>query len=266
MSPTNGCSADGCTAAWNASEASFDVARSVLMHEAHALSRMAEKLVENKAAMQRAVCLACMRTQGGSAGADASGKIVMVGVGKSGHVARKLSSTLMSLGTRAVFLHPTEALHGDIGVLNPAHDVVMALSYSGESPEVVGFMELPQVQACARIVMTANAHARLLQYSDVWLDCSWTPSVPSEAQRFTSSQYEASPDMPAPTTSTTSMMALGDAFSMALTHAKGVQRSTFLANHPGGHLGQVLPQGPAAPAVPAVSAASERAECKNGRS
>lgn len=212
--------------------ASVNVAHTVLVHEAQALARLADKLAQNHLAMQRAV----------HATHAACGKLVLVGVGKSGLIARKIASTLTSLGTLAYFLHPVEALHGDIGVVQPGRDVVMALSYSGESPELLTFMQLPQVQQCVRIVMSANPNGRLVPLGDIWLDCGCSIEVPGAASGpFSTSSSEAWPDIPAPTTSTTTMLALGDAFSMALTHAKGIQCHTFFANHPGGNLGQVFP-------------------------
>lgn len=220
------------SAGLDAAPAPENVAHAVLVHEARALARLADKFAQNHMAMQRAVNVT----------RAARGKLVMVGVGKSGLIARKIASTLTSLGTPAFFLHPVEALHGDIGVVQPGHDVVMALSYSGESPELLTFMRLPQVQQCVRVVMSANPNGRLVALGDIWLDCGCSIEVPEATSGpFSTSLSEAWPDIPAPTTSTTTMLALGDAFSMALTHAKGIQCNTFFANHPGGNLGQVLP-------------------------
>ena len=212
--------------------ASVDVAHAVLLHEAQAMARLSDKFSQNRLAMQRAV----------HATRAARGKLVLVGVGKSGLIARKIASTLTSLGTLACFLHPVEALHGDIGVVQPGEDVIMALSYSGESPELLTFMQRPQSQRCVRIVMSANPRGRLVPLGDIWLDCGSSIEVTDAASGpFSTSSSEACPYIPAPTTSTTTMLALGDAFSMALTHAKGIQCQTFFANHPGGNLGQVFP-------------------------
>ena len=192
--------------------ASVDVAHAVLLHEAQAMARLSDKFTQNRLAMQRAV----------HATRAARGKLVLVGVGKSGLIARKIASTLTSLGTLACFLHPVEALHGDIGVVQPGEDVIMALSYSGESSELLTFMQLPQSQRCVRIVMSANPRGRLVSLGDIWLDCGSSIEVTDAASGpFSTSSSEACPYIPAPTTSTTTMLALGDAFSMALTHAKG---------------------------------------------
>lgn len=220
--------------------ASLDTARSVLLREAQALHKLAEKLQQNDQAMRFAIELVLGRSS-----TLASGKIVTVGVGKSGFVAQKLAATLTALGTQAVFLHPIEALHGDIGILQAECDTVLALSYSGESLEVLALMQLPQVQRCAKIVMTANEHAQLVRLADAWLDCGCHDPMLKGTDAvlqggFHTSSIEGWPEIPVPTTSAISMMALGDAFCVALSHAKGVQRQTFHANHPGGNLGKVL--------------------------
>lgn len=144
------------------------------------------------------------------------------------------------MGTPAFFLHPIEGFHGDLGIINPGSDVVFAMSYSGNTPEVLAFMSLPQVQQCPRIAMTANRFGRLVQLVDVILDCSGPENLlQQENGVINTSSTEAWPPIPAPTTSTTIMMALGDAFAMSLTNAKGIDCTAFFANHPGGNLGQV---------------------------
>ena len=148
---------------------------------------------------------------------------------------------LSSLGTQAVFLHPADCLHGDLGILCPGHDVVLILSYSGYTSETLAFIRLERVQRCARIAMTANVNSPLAQAADVWLDCSVESDMPnSGAGSFDTTNSEAWPPIPAPTSSTTVMLALGDAFAMGLTQAKRNERATFAENHPGGNLGITL--------------------------
>ncbi|WFD27710.1 hypothetical protein MNAN1_002715 [Malassezia nana] len=210
------------------------LAQLILQREASALQALADKLSAQQAVqepLQEALHIATKYTQ------DLQGKMVLVGVGKSGIVARKIAATLTSVGVPAVYLHPIESMHGDLGLVIPGRDVIMVLSYSGNTPEIHAFLKLEKVQQCARIVMTANATSELLALADVWLDCS--ASEPSKDGKA-STETEAWPVIPAPTTSTTLMMALGDAFALALTQVQELTCTTFAKNHPGGHLGQLL--------------------------
>jgi arabinose-5-phosphate isomerase len=170
------------------------------------------------------------------------GRVVVSGIGKSGHIARKLAATLASTGTPAFFVHPAEASHGDLGMITP-DDVVVALSNSGETDELVLLM--PHLKrAGARIVaLTGNEQSSLAQAADVHLDAAV--------------DVEACPLGLAPTASTTAALALGDALALALLDARGFSVEDFARSHPGGALGRrlltqvrdVMRTGPAIPAV-----------------
>lgn len=139
-----------------------------------------------------------------------------------------------------MFLHPVESFHGDLGLLTPGRDLVLAMSYSGNTPELLAFMRLAQVQQCARVAMTANGQSVLAELCDVWLDCRGPRTAEQAAAGvYNTSHSEAWPAIPAPTNSTIITMAMGDAFAMALTELRGLTKTTFFSNHPGGNLGQV---------------------------
>ena len=157
--------------------------------------------------------------------ANATGKVVVTGVGKSAHVAAKVTATLNSTGTKAMFLHAGEALHGDVGAVEPG-DVVVCLSKSGTSDEVVGLLPTLRNRGCALIALTARAESPLGKAATVILDVS----VEEEACRF---------DL-APTTSTSLQLALGDALALALMERSGFQPDDFAKNHPAGALGKKL--------------------------
>lgn len=155
----------------------MELAQVVLQREAAALQAQAHKLCAQQAVqdrLQEALYISAKYTQ------NNQGKMVLVGVGKSGLVARKIAATLTSVGIPAIYLHPIESMHGDLGILIPGRDVVMVLSYSGNTPEILAFLQLEQVQQCARIVMTANISSALIILADVWLDCSTTESPKSK--------------------------------------------------------------------------------------
>ncbi len=153
------------------------------------------------------------------------GRVVVSGIGKSGHVARKLAATLASTGTPAFFVHPTEALHGDLGMIT-ADDVVIMLSNSGETDELVT-LTLPLKREGARIVaITGNESSSLAQAADIHLDAAV--------------DAEACPLGLAPTASTTAALALGDALALALLDARGFSAEDFARSHPGGALGRRL--------------------------
>jgi arabinose-5-phosphate isomerase len=155
----------------------------------------------------------------------ATGRIVVTGMGKSGHVARKIAATLASTGSPAFFLHPAEASHGDLGMLAPG-DVVLALSQSGETPELKAVIEYCKRFATPLIAITAEPGSALGQAADVAL-------VLPHAE-------EACPNQLAPTTSTTMQIALGDALAIALLEAGGFSAADFRNFHPGGRLGARL--------------------------
>jgi arabinose-5-phosphate isomerase len=151
--------------------------------------------------------------------------VVVTGIGKSGLICRKIAATLASTGTPAFFLHPAEALHGDLGVVT-ADDVVVALSYGGETPEVVRLVEIVKRLGARLIGMTGAPRSTLAQVADVHLDCAV--------------DEEACPLNLAPTASTTAALALGDALAMVLATEKGFRADDFAHRHPGGSLGKRL--------------------------
>ncbi len=156
---------------------------------------------------------------------DARGRVVCIGMGKSGHIARKIAATLASTGTPAFFVHPGEAAHGDLGMITDA-DVVLALSYSGESDEILTLMPVLRRQGNPVIAMTGRAASTMAREADVHLDVS----VPAEA----------CPLHLAPTSSTTASLAMGDALAVALLEARGFTADDFARSHPAGALGRRL--------------------------
>ena len=154
-----------------------------------------------------------------------SGRVVCIGMGKSGHVARKIAATLASTGTPAFYVHPGEAAHGDLGMVTDA-DVVLALSYSGESDEILLLLPALRRQGNVVIAMTGNPGSALAQEADIHLDVA----VP----------VEACPLRLAPTSSTTASLAMGDALAVALLEARGFTADDFARSHPAGALGRRL--------------------------
>jgi arabinose-5-phosphate isomerase len=154
-----------------------------------------------------------------------SGRVIVTGMGKSGIIARKIAATLSSTGTAALFLHPAEALHGDLGVVQSG-DVVVALSQSGETAELVRLLEAIRRIGARLISITGRASSTLGQASDVTLGCHVAE--------------EACPMNLAPTASTTAALALGDALALALSHRKGFKEEHFADLHPGGQIGKRL--------------------------
>ncbi|WP_408952882.1 KpsF/GutQ family sugar-phosphate isomerase [Lysobacter sp. Hz 25] len=155
----------------------------------------------------------------------ARGRVVCTGMGKSGHIARKIAATLASTGTPAFYVHPGEAGHGDLGMITDA-DVVLALSYSGESDEVLMLLPVLKRQGNRLIAMTGRPQSTLAREADVHLDVS----VPAEACPL---------DL-APTSSTTASLAMGDALAVALLEARGFTADDFARSHPAGALGRRL--------------------------
>jgi len=153
------------------------------------------------------------------------GKVIVTGIGKSGHIARKIASTLASTGTPAHFVHPSEALHGDLGVIN-GKDVVIAISNSGESSEVLNLIPYLKMHRVPIIGITNNSDSSLAKYSDVHL--------------FLNIEREACPLDLAPTTSSTATLVLGDALAMVLMEMRGFTREDFAIRHPAGTLGRKL--------------------------
>jgi arabinose-5-phosphate isomerase len=156
---------------------------------------------------------------------DCNGRIVVTGMGKSGHIGRKIAATLASIGVPAAFLHPAEGIHGDLGMVTRG-DVVIALSNSGETEELLAILPAIKRMNVALISLTGKPRSSLAAASDVVLDVSVAE--------------EACPLSLAPTSSTTAALALGDALAMALLEHRGVQPDDFARYHPGGALGRRL--------------------------
>ena len=156
---------------------------------------------------------------------DVRGRVVVTGMGKSGHIGRKIAATLASTGTPAMFVHPAEASHGDLGMIK-AVDVVLAISNSGESDELVAILPVLKRQGVPLIAMTGGLQSSLARHADVVLDSSV--------------EKEACPLNLAPTASTTAQLALGDALAVALLDARGFKPEDFARSHPGGSLGRRL--------------------------
>ncbi len=153
------------------------------------------------------------------------GRVVVTGMGKSGHIGRKIAATLASTGTPAMFVHPAEASHGDLGMIKPV-DLVLAISNSGESDELLAILPVLKRQGVPLIAMTGGLQSSLARHADVVLDSSV--------------EKEACPLNLAPTASTTAQLALGDALAVALLDARGFRPEDFARSHPGGSLGRRL--------------------------
>ncbi len=153
------------------------------------------------------------------------GRVVVMGMGKSGHIGRKMTATLASTGTPAMFVHPAEASHGDLGMIKPV-DLVLAISNSGESDELTAILPVLKRQGVPLIAMTGRPDSTLARHADLVLDCGV--------------EKEACPLNLAPTASTTAQLALGDALAVALLDARGFRAEDFARSHPGGALGRKL--------------------------
>ena len=193
--------------------ADLTCAQRVLRLEAEGLEALAQSLDEG---FTEALDLLDGRT----------GRVVVTGIGKSGHVARKIAATLSSTGTPALFVHPAEASHGDLGMIEPEGDAVIALSNSGETTELADLVAYAKRFHIPLIAITGRADSALAQAADVAL--------------LLPASDEASPMGLAPTTSTTVMLALGDAIAVALLERKGFSPDRFHELHPGGRLGRML--------------------------
>ncbi len=153
------------------------------------------------------------------------GRVVVMGMGKSGHIGRKVAATLASTGTPAMFVHPAEASHGDLGMIK-AIDLVLAISNSGEVDEVTSLLPVIKRLGVTLVAMTGNPKSTLAQHADILLDSGVSK--------------EACPLQLAPTASTTAQLALGDALAVALLDARGFRSEDFARSHPGGSLGRKL--------------------------
>jgi arabinose-5-phosphate isomerase len=207
----------------------LDSARRVLAIEAAAVAGLSARLDERFAQAVELI-LACQ------------GRVVVSGMGKSGHIGTKIASTLASTGTPAFFVHPAEASHGDLGMIT-AQDVMIALSNSGESGELLAIVPLVKRRGARLIAVTGNPKSALAREADVHLDATVAE--------------EACPLGLAPTASTTAALALGDALAVALLEARGFGAEDFARSHPGGtlgrrlltHVGDIMRSGEAVPAV-----------------
>ncbi|HQZ02378.1 MAG TPA: KpsF/GutQ family sugar-phosphate isomerase [Thauera sp.] len=196
----------------SADSSTLALARRVLRIEAAAIAALADRL---GAEFERAVELILARR----------GRVIVTGIGKSGHIARKLAATLASTGTPAYFVHAAEAAHGDMGMITP-EDVVIALSNSGTSEEVLTIVPLVKRQGARLISITGRPESPLAREADVHLEAAVAE--------------EACPLNLAPTASTTAALALGDALAVALLDARGFCADDFARSHPGGALGRRL--------------------------
>ncbi|HYN86239.1 MAG TPA: KpsF/GutQ family sugar-phosphate isomerase [Pyrinomonadaceae bacterium] len=185
----------------------------LLRHEADAITRCAARLDARTVARAVEILAAC------------TGKVVLVGVGKSGIVARKIAATLTSTGTVAVYLHPSDGLHGDLGIVAPG-DVAIALSNSGETDELTAMLPYLKHRGVPVVAIVGNLRSTIARGATVALDASV--------------DKEACPFNLAPTTSTTVALAVGDALAITLMQLKGLTPSDFALNHPAGRLGKRL--------------------------
>src|SRR5205814_2404910 len=190
----------------------LELARRVLATEAEAVRALIERLDAQFVAALELI-------------ASRSGRVIVSGIGKSGHIARKIASTMASTGTSAYFVHPAEASHGDLGMIEVG-DVFIAISYSGASDELLAIVPLVKRRGAKLIAMTGNAQSALAREADVHLDAGVA--------------QEACPLNLAPTASTTAALALGDALAVALLDARGFDEQDFARAHPGGALGRKL--------------------------
>ena len=190
----------------------LDLARRVLTIEAAAVQALVERIDDHFLNALNLI-LAC------------KGRVIVSGMGKSGHIARKIAATFSSTGTPAYFVHPGEASHGDLGMVT-AQDVVIGISYSGESDELLTIVPAIKRQGAKLITLTGNPQSTLAREADVHLNGAVA--------------QEACPMGLAPTASTTAALALGDALAVALLDAKGFGEEDFARSHPGGSLGRRL--------------------------
>ena len=215
----------------------LDLARQVLSIEAKAVEALIGRL-DDKFTSALQLILHCR------------GRVVVSGMGKSGHIARKIASTMASTGTPAFFVHPGEASHGDLGMIT-ADDVLIALSNSGESPELLTILPIVKRRGAKLIAMTGNPASSMAREADVHLDVSVA--------------QEACPLGLAPTASTTAALALGDALAIALLDVRGFGAEDFARSHPGGALGRrllvhvndLMHSGDALPKVPETALLTE---------
>jgi len=188
------------------------LAREVLEIESRAVGSLCDRLDQDFVA----ACELCL---------DTPGRVVVTGMGKSGHIGNKIAATLASTGTPAFFMHPAEASHGDLGMIT-SQDVMLAVSYSGETEEIVTILPLVKRMGAKLLLVTGKSKSTLANAADVHLDVSVTE--------------EACPLNLAPTASTTATLAMGDALAVALLKIRGFTAEDFAMSHPSGSLGKRL--------------------------
>ena len=188
------------------------IGKKVLDIESIAISKLKDQLDNNF----DTACQLCL---------DCSGKIIVMGIGKSGHIADKLAATLASTGTPSFFVHPGEASHGDLGMISES-DVVMALSNSGKTEEIVSLLPILKSMGIKIIAMTGDDNSEIATASDVHIDVGV--------------EEEACPMNLSPTASTTAALAMGDAIAVALLEKRGFSVEDFAKSHPGGSIGKKL--------------------------
>ncbi|WP_028314506.1 KpsF/GutQ family sugar-phosphate isomerase [Desulfatibacillum aliphaticivorans] len=193
-------------------QTTIEQAKEVLKIEAEGVLELVEKIDEGFSAMVDLIM-------------DCKGRVIVGGIGKSGIVGRKIVATLNSTGTRSMFLHPVEAMHGDLGMVCE-DDLFLALSNSGETDELNILVPSIQKAGCKVIAFTGNVNSTLAKYSDIVIDVGV--------------KREACPLGLAPTSSTTALLAIGDALAVVLINKRNFKSSDFKRFHPGGHLGQRL--------------------------
>ena len=212
-------------------------ARAVIELEAQAVAALRDRINDDFARACRLIL-------------DATGRVVVTGMGKSGHIGSKIAATLASTGTPAFFVHPGEAQHGDLGMIQPI-DVVIAISNSGETGEILTILPIIKRMGAKLVAMTGNAKSSLARQADVHLDAGV--------------EKEACPHNLAPTSSTTATLALGDALAVALLKARNFTPEDFARSHPGGKLGRrlllyvrdVMHSGDRVPLVPETASLQE---------
>jgi arabinose-5-phosphate isomerase len=195
-------------------ERAMAMARETLEIETDAMRALQDRLVSDDSVGQAVALLL-----------ECGGRVVVSGIGKSGHIGRKIAATLASTGTPAMFVHPAEAAHGDLGMVTP-QDAFIAISNSGETAELMSILPIIKRMGAPLIAMTGNPQSSLALLADVHLDVSVAK--------------EACPLNLAPTASTTVTLALGDALAVALLDARGFKEEDFARSHPGGALGRRL--------------------------
>ncbi len=188
------------------------IGKNVLEIEAEAVRTIASRLDENFALAVELI-------------SQTKARVIVIGMGKSGHIGRKIAATLSSCGTPAMFIHPAEAGHGDLGMIMK-DDIIIAISYSGDTKEIIDLLDFVKRIGIKLIAITGSKNSKLAKYSDVVLEAKVS--------------REAEPKGLVPTASSTASLALGDALAIALMEKKGFQEKDFLSVHPKGQLGRLL--------------------------